>query len=190
MGSKSVIFIEFIFEQLVTELILKETSTGWVKLGGQILNVVTLLMVVSDQLFAIDVAFSDNEGVIGGVVVALTIMVFEFEIPPGLDNVSVIEYVPFGKVIGNGVRRLELDELKGVPELVTNVQFTVVDEEILLPVEIKVNKTEDPAHTFKFVPECSGFVEKLAFNCPLTFPDKKNKRNRKEYLSRVRLFFK
>ena len=92
--------------------------------------------------------------------------------------------------MGNGVRRLELVELKGVPELVTKVQFTVVDEEILLPVEIKVNKTEDPAHTFKFVPECKGFVEKLAFNCPFTLPERKNSRNKKEYLKSVKVFFK
>ena len=91
MGSKSVIFIEFILEQLDTELILKDTSTGWVKLGGQILNVVTLFMVDSDQLFAIDVAFKDNEGVIGGAVVALTVMVFEFVTPPGFDKVRVME---------------------------------------------------------------------------------------------------
>jgi hypothetical protein len=42
---------------------------------------------------------------------------------------------------------LELEVVKGVPEMVLKVQFTVVVEMILLPVEIKVNKTVDPEHT-------------------------------------------
>ena len=38
-------------------------------------------------------------------------------------------------------------ELKAVPLLVVKVQFTLVVDEILLPVEMKVNKTLDPAQT-------------------------------------------
>jgi hypothetical protein len=60
--------------------------------------------------------------------------------------------------------------LNGVPEFVRNDQLTEVVEEILLPVEINVNKTVEPAQTFKLVPICKGFVEKLAFNCPQTLP--------------------
>jgi hypothetical protein len=90
---------------------------------------------------------SVKDGILGGAEVAVTFIVFELVAPLGSLNVSVIVYVPFGKVIGKGVRRLEVVELKAVPLLVVKVQFTFVFDEILLPVEMKVNKTLEPAQT-------------------------------------------
>ena len=86
---------------------------------------------------------SAKDGVLGGAEVAVTVIVFELVAPLGSLNVSVIVQVPFGKVI----RKLEDVELKAVPLLVVKVQFTLVVDEILLPVEMKVNKTLDPAQT-------------------------------------------
>jgi hypothetical protein len=81
--------------------------------------------------------------------------------------------------MGKGVLKFELVELNEVPEFVTKDQLTDVVEDILLPVEIKVNNTEEPAQTFKVVPVCKGFVEKLAFNCPQAGLRLKKKRRNK-----------
>lgn len=77
------------FVQLVMDGILNRTSTGWVKSGGQILNVVILFIVVTLQLFVKEVALRDKEGDIGGGDVAIIVIVFEFVAPPGLVKVSV-----------------------------------------------------------------------------------------------------
>ena len=97
-------------------------------------------------------ALAENEesakvGVLGGAEVAVTFIVFELVAPLVSLNVNVIVQVPFGKVIGNGVLKLEDVELKAEPLLVVKVQLTLVVDEILLPVEMKVNKTLDPAQT-------------------------------------------
>jgi len=84
---------------------------------------------------------------------------------------------------------LEID--KGVPELVVNAQFTVVVEVILLPVEIKVNKTVDPEHTVNWLLLLYiGFVVKFAFNCPSTFNDRKQTTAKTTNLKRVERVFK
>jgi hypothetical protein len=92
--------------------------------------------------------------------------------------------------MGKGVLKFELVELNEVPEFVTKDQLTEVVEEILLPVEIKVNNTEEPAQTFKVVPVCKGFVEKLALNCPSTLLESKRSKRMKENLKDVMVFFK
>jgi len=68
-----------------------------------------------------------------------------------------------------------------VPELVVNVQLTLVAEDILLPVEMKVNKTLEPAQIFNSLLELlyRGLVEKFAFNCPEAFPKKKSRKKNK-----------
>ena len=55
--------------------------------------------------------------------------------------------MPFGKVIGKGVLRVEEVELNGVPLFVVKVQLTFVVGEILLPVEMNVKSTLEPAQT-------------------------------------------
>jgi hypothetical protein len=83
--------------------------------------------------------------------VALIFKIFVFVLPV-LPSVTVNEtvYVPPGNVTGKGVRRLELlfAGRIAVPEFVLKNHVTVVDAVMLLPVEINVNNTLEPAQTF------------------------------------------
>ena len=133
--------------QLSAGDISKVTSWFRFRFAGHILKPGTLEMVALLHPALVEKEESDKDGVLGGAEVAATLIVFELVAPLGSLNVSVIVYVPFGKVIGKGVRRLEVAELKVVPLLVVKVQFTLVVDDILLPVEMKVNKTLEPAQT-------------------------------------------
>lgn len=123
--------------------------TSWLRFrfNGQIRKAVTPAMDVELQPNAAEKVESDKEGVLGGKEVAVTYIVLKLGLPVGSLSVNVIVYVPLGKVIGNGVRSVDDVELNGVPLFVVKVQLTLVVDEILLPVEIKVNKTLDPAQT-------------------------------------------
>ncbi len=93
-------------------------------------------------------------------------------------------------MIGNGVLKVELEVVNGVPELVVNAQFTLVGAVMLLPVEMNVNKTLDPEQTFRFEPTKIGLVEKFAFNCPSTFNERKQTTVKTRNLRRVENIFK
>ena len=55
--------------------------------------------------------------------------------------------MPPGKVIGKGVLEFELEMDAIVPLVVAIDQETVVLLLMLLPVEMKVKRTDEPAHT-------------------------------------------
>ena len=115
---------------------------------GQIEKVVIPPIV---DVFQPDDAENDDKarlGELGGVEVALIFIVLILEDPFGSDNVNVAVYVPLGKVTGKGVRKVEVVKLSAVPVFVVNVQLTNVVDDMLLPVEMKVKSTLDPAQTF------------------------------------------
>jgi hypothetical protein len=87
-------------------------------------------------------------GELGGVDVAFMLIVLILDDPLGSDNVNVAVYVPLGKVTGKGVLKFEVVKLNAVPEFVVNVQLTNVVDDMLLPVDMKVKSTLDPAQTF------------------------------------------
>jgi hypothetical protein len=85
--------------------------TSWVrfKFTGQIEKEGTPAMTVELQPDVAEKAERDRPGVLGGIEVAFTVIVFILEVPLGSDNCRDIVYVPFGKVIGKGVLKVELD---------------------------------------------------------------------------------
>ena len=78
-------------------------------------------------------------------------IVLILDVPFGSDKVKVAVYVPLGKVTGKGVRKVEFVKLNAVPVIVVNVQLTAVVDDMLLPVDIKVKSTLDPAQTFNWL---------------------------------------
>ena len=118
------------------------------KLPGQIEKVVippTVELIHPDDVESEDKA---RLGEVGGVDVAVMYIVLKLDVPFGSDKVKVAEYVPLGKVTGKGVLKVEFVKLNAVPVVVVNVQLTDVVDDMLLPVDIKVKSTLDPAQTF------------------------------------------